>query len=104
MKSKLSNNPVVELEFDCYQADDTTAILLTEALTGEPYATLTVCIPERSHELKRNEVFVKTWGENEHFLGDLINSRLFADTGRRVRAGYTEAAIWKLLKNSKVTL
>lgn len=104
MKIKLSNKTVVELEFGRYDADDTIAVGLTEAHTGQPYATLTVCIPERSYELGRNEIFVQTWGGNDLFLGDLINSRLFADTGRRVRAGYTEAAIWKLLKNSKVTL
>uniref|UniRef100_A0A6M3IK18 Uncharacterized protein n=1 Tax=viral metagenome TaxID=1070528 RepID=A0A6M3IK18_9ZZZZ len=62
----------------------------------EPFATLTVNIPEVIHELEEDEILVKTWSENEEIANELRNSELFTDTGKRVSTGFVQAEIWKV--------
>jgi len=62
----------------------------------EPYAVLSVNLPEVSHALDKNEFFVKLWSENNHLHKPMIESGLFIDTGRFAVGGYVDAPIWKL--------
>jgi len=61
---------------------------------GEPYAILTINIPEQ--ELQDGEIIVKTWSENENISRAVLETGLFIDTGKRISAGFCEAEIWKL--------
>lgn len=60
---------------------------------GEPWATLTVCIP--GTQLAKDEVLVKTWAENEPMREHLLATGDFEDTGRRVPTGHVEAEVWR---------
>lgn len=64
----------------------------------EPYATLTVCVPNT--ELKENEILVKTYSENAH-LKQLINTDMFSNTGETVISEYIEAEILEIKDSSK---
>lgn len=59
---------------------------------GEPYATITVNMPEIP--LDEGEFIVKTWTENKPITDFLRNSEFFVDTGKRM--GFQEAEVWKL--------
>lgn len=65
---------------------------------GEPFATLTVNLPESNHFLKDDEVFIKTWSENEEFAKSALRSGYFLKTGGRVQTGFVSAPIWLLIR------
>jgi len=58
-----------------------------------PLGMLTVNLSEE--ELSDGEFFVKTWGENEEISVEALASRLFIDTGRRVKTGWVKAQVWR---------
>lgn len=60
----------------------------------EPYATLTVNIPEV--KLEENEILVKTWSENMDIAIAAFKTGLFEDTGKTVPTGFTHAEIWRV--------
>jgi hypothetical protein len=60
----------------------------------EPYAMLTINIPEEP--LEKGEFLVKGWSENEDVIEAARASGLFVDTGRRVPAGRCQAEVWIL--------
>jgi hypothetical protein len=59
-----------------------------------PVARLTVCLV--GERLGRNEIMVKTWSENEKISQAALATGMFVDTGRRVRAGFCEAQVWRI--------
>ena len=61
---------------------------------GEPFATLTVNLPDEP--LEDGEFHVKTWSENKPIADLLRDSIHFEDTGKRVSTGFVEAEIWRL--------
>lgn len=65
---------------------------------GEPIGTLSVNVPESAGPLAENEFLAKTYSENERFVQPAIDSGLFADTGRVVRAGYLSFPVWRVCK------
>lgn len=65
---------------------------------GEPFATLTVNMPEHQHLLNKDEVFIKNWSENEAFARSALRSGYFLNTGKSVRTGFVEAPIWLLIR------
>lgn len=71
-------------------------LALVDHGSGEPYANVTVVLPDAVYVLAADEVFVKTWFENEHLVQPLLNSGLFEDTGIRERAGRATAQVWRL--------
>ena len=64
-------------------------------LSGQPFITASTNLPDA--ELGQDEVFIKTWTENEGILEFLIKNGIVSDTGRRQPTGFTEAAVCKLL-------
>ena len=80
------------LEGSQYQADRSPALRLSK--DGEPWMTLTCCLPD--HTLARGEMLIKTWGENEGVAENLIESGVLVDTGKRVPTGYCEAMVCTL--------
>lgn len=83
-----------------YKNDNSKAIriMCNEDGFWEPYATLTVCVPNT--ELKENEILVKTYSENAH-LKQLINTDMFSNTGETVISEYIEAEILEIKDSSK---
>jgi hypothetical protein len=63
----------------------------------EPWIDLTTNIDSASLLLGEDEILVKTWSENESMIKPLLGCGLFEDTGRRVRCGFAEAHIWKMI-------
>lgn len=59
---------------------------------GLPYAKLTVNIPEVDQG--EEELFIKDWAENEFLANAAITSGLFEDTGKKIKTGFCETAIW----------
>lgn len=65
---------------------------------GEPAGTLSVNVPESAGELADDEFFAKTYSENTPFVQPALDSGLFEDTGRVVRAGYLSFPVWRVRK------
>jgi|694.fasta_scaffold03312_42 hypothetical protein len=73
------------------------AIRATED-SGEAYGTITVNLP--NEEIGPDEIFVKTYDANSHWVPALLQSLpdVFKDTGKVVPCGHAYAEVWKLLK------
>ncbi len=65
---------------------------------GEPAGTLSVNVPESAGELADDEFFAKTYSENAPFVQPVLDSGLFEDTGKAVRAGYLSFPVWRVRK------
>jgi len=70
------------------------AIELIGEKDGEPFAMLTVNIPEVP--LKEYEFLIKNWSENEDIAKAALASGFFIDTGKRVSSGFEQAPIWEI--------
>lgn len=66
---------------------------------GFPYATLSVNLPMAS--LGDDEVFIKSWSENEALAEVAKKSGYFKDTGRRIPTGFCVAEVWKMKGTQK---
>ena len=82
----------VWLEKHKYASGRTALLLMDEE--GQ-VACATVNLPE--HDLQPDEVFIKTWGENEAMLAFLTRNNIVSNTGREVPTGYVKAQVCKLL-------
>jgi hypothetical protein len=60
-----------------------------------PYATFTYCLPGVG--LAAGEFLAKTGAENETLRQPMLDTGLFFDTGRRVKSGFIEIEIWKMV-------
>ncbi len=74
-----------------------TAVQL-EGPDGEPIGTLSVNVPESADPLAENEFLAKTYSENERVVQPALDSGIFEDTGRTVRAGYLSLPVWRVRK------
>ena len=85
----------VELELQkASYSNNRLAIQLIWTQTGEPWATLTVNLPDV--ELDEGEFFVKAWSENKDTARALMEQTdLFVDTFKTVPTGFVEAEVWK---------
>jgi Domain of unknown function (DUF4313) len=70
-------------------------LFLNDAENGEPIATCTTNVPKEP--LAVDEVFIKNYSENEGMLDFLVNAGVVKDTGRRIKSGYVEIPVCKLL-------
>lgn len=68
----------------------------------EPYATITVNLPDA--DLEADEVVIKNWTENS-WVGQLLELMpdVFQDTGKRIKTGFVEAPVWKFTPKPEVT-
>lgn len=82
----------VWLEKHKYANGRTAVVLMDEE--GQ-VACATVNLPDQ--ELQGDEVFIKTWSENEQMLPFLVRNGIVNDTGREVPTGYVTARICRLL-------
>jgi hypothetical protein len=70
------------------------AIRIVTVLDEYPFADLTVNLIEKP--LEKNEIFVKTWSENEVIAKACMATGLFEDTGKRVPTGFVQAQVWRI--------
>ncbi len=84
----------------CTYDNGATAIRL-QSPDGEPVGTLSVNVPESADQLADDEFFAKTYGENADFAQPALDSGLFEDTGRVVRAGYLCFPVWRVGKTPR---
>jgi hypothetical protein len=78
-----------------YIVDDSLAIAALDEL-GERFQISTNIA---GVVLEADEFCVKTWSEGEWTLALLVKMDLFKDTGRRVKTGFVEAPIWRLVRD-----
>lgn len=81
-----------------YEDGGAPAIWLTTR-EGEPMAKATCNLSEE--RLDDGEVFIKDWSENSGMLAALVNARIVEDTGRRVRSGFVEVPVARLLVSAE---
>jgi hypothetical protein len=62
----------VTVHKDSYRIDDNMCVYLTETLSGEHFADLSVNLPASS-ELMGNEFYAKHWSENEGIVEQLVD-------------------------------
>lgn len=63
----------------------------------EPALTLSTNLAPQGVRLDANEFCVKAWSENAPFIEPLLRCGLFEDTGRRVRCGFVNAPVWRII-------
>lgn len=85
----------VRLVADRYQTGNLAILGVCE--DGEPFATLTVNMPQHQHLLDKDEVFIKNWSENETFAREALMSGFFIQWGRPVPSGFVKVPIWKVI-------
>lgn len=76
-----------------YPKDGAVALALMSK-DGEPLCTFTTNLKSYGHPLQDNEFHVCTWN-NEAFVGPVMESGLFEDTGKRAPSGFVEAPVWR---------
>ncbi|GIK44893.1 MAG: DUF4313 domain-containing protein [Anaerolineae bacterium] len=70
------------------------AIVMADKEDGLPFGNLSTNLPDV--HLGQNEIFIKTWSENNSLRQPALDSGLFRDTGRRVPVGHAEAEVWEM--------
>lgn len=63
----------------------------------EYYATLSVNLPD-APELPTGQFYAKLWSENAPLREPALASKLFEDTGKRLRTGFVRAEVWRLVR------
>lgn len=84
----------LRLEIRPYKYDNDRIALIAFA-DGEQYGVITVNIPEA--DLADDEIVVKTYSENEHWVPQLVEQLpdVFQDTGKRIQSGYITVQVWR---------
>ncbi len=73
-----------------------TAIQLKSSIDGSPVAVATINVPDVY--LEKDEVIIKDYSENEGMLDTLVSHGIVEPTGRRVKSGFIECEVCKLVK------
>ena len=97
-ESKYGNIPV-EIVPKKYVGSNRMALIMLDALDGEPVTTITVNIPEAP--LDDDEIIVKNYSENEGMLEFLVESGLVEDTGKFIQTGFVIVNIVKMTEKLK---
>lgn len=71
------------------------AFRLVDNEMGEPFATITVNLPD-APLLADGEVYVKDWAENEEVVKNLVESGWLVPTGDSVQSGFVSAKVMRL--------
>jgi hypothetical protein len=64
---------------------------------GEDFATLSVNMPNMKGLLKEDEIFIKSYSENEGFAEAARVSGFFTDTAQRTPSGFVLLEIWRMV-------
>lgn len=88
-------------EWDCivqchtYSTNDRLAISLVDANTGEPVAFATKNLEE---SIPKDCVMIKDYSENKGMVESLTNAGILEDTGIRIKTGYVELNVCRIVK------
>lgn len=84
------------LEENNYRNNGLKYLALYVEESGELFMDITTNIEGAETILGKDEVLVKTWGENESFIKPLLECGLFTDTGKTIQVSdWCSASIWK---------
>jgi hypothetical protein len=86
-------NELCTVKFSKYHDGNTCIDLICE--NGEPMARCTVLV--NGYPMAKDTVLIKDYSENEGILRGLEAAGVVRDTGMRVRSGYVEIPVCKLL-------
>ncbi len=78
-----------------YRYGEGNLAICLETEDGEPDGVLTINLDDSVALERAGEFAVKTWGENECRRAPALASGVFEDTGKRIRAGYCQAEVWR---------
>lgn len=70
----------VEIDKTSYGNNGATALIATDAHTGEPFCKLSVNLVPYSKDIRKDQCFIKTWSENAGFLEQLIAQKVVKPT------------------------
>lgn len=71
--------------------DNSIAIKISLAMTGEPMGVATVCLAQYKEKPAEGNVFIKDWGENEGMLKGLQDAEIVGEVVREIPAGRATA-------------
>lgn len=87
---------------DKYAADGSDALILVDHETSERIAVATTCLAAE-HGALPGHAALKTYSENEGMLEALTAAGIVEDTGARVKTGFVEVPIVRILKRSDIS-
>jgi len=82
---------------DKYKTADRNAMILKDQEDGSMVAVASVNVS--GTDLADDEILIKDYSENEGMLDALVGAGYVMDTGKKVRSGFVEIPICKLLKD-----
>jgi hypothetical protein len=85
----------LDVKFDHYVSNDRIAIELTQ--NGEPYVMASVNVPD--FKIKRNQVFIKNYSENDGVLKALVQGGVIEHTGFKYNGMFD---LCRLTKEGKI--
>ena len=94
-KTKWLSGVKLKVVFTKYANTGNTAIVL-KSLDDEPMYTATVNIT--GYPLDKDECFIKDYSENEGVLNTLIHAGIIKETDIRIKQGFVELTVCKILK------
>ena len=77
--------------------DNSIAIKISLAMTGEPMGVATVCLAQYKEKPAEGNVFIKNWSENEGILESLQESGILGESVAQHKTGFATADECKLL-------
>lgn len=70
----------VEIDKSSYSTNGATALIATDAKTGQHYCKLSVNLVPYSNNIRKDQCFIKTQAENEGFLEQLVAQKVVKPT------------------------
>jgi hypothetical protein len=96
MKKIKHNGYELKAVFGTYK-NKATAILLTDAETGDPYMTATVCLPDFPL-FHPDHTLIKDWSENAGILDALTEAGIVRPLGIQIPTGFVSADLVQIVK------
>lgn len=93
-KKVIFQDTELSVELLNYQNNNSVAIQLNEATTGEPWLTASVNVDA---ELAEDEVAIKDYSENEGVLAALVEAGIVSQPIKIISSGFVNIPICKLL-------
>jgi hypothetical protein len=91
----------LDIEIRQYRETGNPAVMITDGY--EPFATLSVNIPEAHYDLEEYQFFAKVHSENQEIAQEMLQSRHFRDTGMTEDLGHTTARVWEIISDELKT-
>lgn len=77
--------------------DGNPRLSFSDSETGEQIATVSANLPEYAHLLRENQIFMKTYSENQGMLECLVREKILEATDRSVSNGFCSFPVATIL-------